>query len=41
MNDVGYVDNVLLQGASHANKTAHTTLTSCKDAMGFVCPSSS
>jgi len=38
MSDVGYVDSVLLKGASHANETAQTTLNSCKDAMGFVVP---
>lgn len=38
MSDVSYVDSVLLKGASHANETAQITLTSCKDAMGFVIP---
>ena len=38
MSDPSYIDQVLEQGAEVANETAHTTLDSCKDAMGFVLP---
>jgi hypothetical protein len=40
MDDPGYIDGVLAQGAAAANETAEWTLAQCKDAMGLVLPSS-
>jgi hypothetical protein len=39
MDEPGYVDSVLAQGAAAANETAELTLAQCKDAMGLVLPS--